>query len=248
MSTSPTGAEKYHRSTAELPTITGLTHLLIVGLVLLLSLALVVTGTRMLIAGVASYQAEAFISAWEKARKEPSANAWEIAHGAARRAVNLYPTANGDYLDRLGRVESWKQFLHPYADPAARSSRLAALAAYRGAVAARPTWPHTWVLLAYSKVYLQEFDSEFDHAFTTAFELGPWRLTVNQRLAEIGLNVWPQLTQQQSLTALESARRTAANSPIETRKLLQIAELNGRRQIFCGSLSTALKTVRNICL
>lgn len=155
--------------------VTALTQRLPALLVLLLALGLLVAGGRMSVAGIANYQAGAFIAAWEKAGSEPSARAWHVAHDAAQRANSLYPVANGDYLDQLGRVYSWQQFRQPYATPAANGSRQAALAAYRAAVAVRATWPYSWERLAHAKLYLQQFDDEFDQAFNQAFQSGPRR-------------------------------------------------------------------------
>ncbi|MDH4610285.1 hypothetical protein [Pseudomonas sp. BN102] len=205
-----------------------------------LSIVLLVSGARILLAGIASYQTEAFISSWDKRDTEPSARAWEVAHSAAQRAISLYPVADGDRLDRLARIYSWKQFRQPYADPAAQESRRAALAAFRAAVAARPSWPYTWSGLAYSKLYLQEFDGEFDQALDQAFQLGPWRIGVNRELVEIGFSAWPHLSQVQRLAILESARRSVAFGNAEAQNLFELAQEAGLLRELCDSLSEAL--------
>jgi hypothetical protein len=215
-------------------------------LVLLLALALLVAGARMVVAGIANYQAEAFLSAWTKAGNEPQARAWQVAHAAAQRAIDLYPAADGDRFDRLGRIHSWQQFRQPYAAPAASDSRRAALEAYRAAVAARPTWPYSWARLAHSKLYLQEFDSEFAHALSEAFRLGPWRIGVNRELAEIGFSAWPHLNHSQRQATLESARRSVAHSQAEAQHLLAIAQHTNTVQHLCDSLSPELKTSRKL--
>ncbi|NBA96533.1 hypothetical protein [Pseudomonas sp. R5(2019)] len=215
-------------------------------LVLPLALVLLFAGACMIVAGIASYQAEAFISDWEKAGNEPEARAWQIAHDAAQRATSLYPVANGDYLDRLGRIHSWQQFRQPYAAPTAASSRHAALDAYRAAVAARPSWPYTWAHLAHSKLYLQEFDDEFAHALSQAFQLGPWRIGVNRELAEIGFSAWPHLSESQRQTTLESARRSIAYGHAEAQRLLKIAQHTDKLPQLCGSLSRELINNRKL--
>lgn len=216
-------------------------------LVLLLALVLLFAGGRMILAGIASYQAETFISDWEKAGNEPEARAWRVAHDAAQGAITLYPVANGDYLDRLGRVYSWQQFRQPHGASTAASSRHAALDAYRAAVTARPNWPYTWVRLAHSKLNLQEFDDEFAHALSQAFQLGPWRIGVNRELAEIGFSAWPHLSDNQRQATLESARRSVAYGSAEAQRLLRVAQHTGRLKVLCDSLSTELKTSRNLC-
>lgn len=217
------------------------------GLTLLGAVLLLVVGARFLLAGLASFQAEAFISAWSKTASEPSPRAWQIAHQAAQRAISLSPVANGDYLDRLGRVYSWQHFRQPYAAPAAQSSRRAALQAYRAAVAARPAWPFTWARLAHSKLYLQEFDSEFSHALARAFALGPWRIQVNRELAEIGFQAWPHLTLAQRQATLESARRSIADGPKEAQNMRRVAQASGHLGTLCNGLKDKLPSTPPLC-
>ncbi|WP_342245221.1 hypothetical protein [Pseudomonas sp. OTU5201] len=215
-------------------------------LVLVLSFVFLVAGAHMLLAGIASFQAEAFTNSWDKRGQEPSAGAWEVAHNAAQRAIRLYPVADGDRLDRLGRIHSWKQFRQPYADPSAQRSRRAALDAYRAATIARPTWPYTWARLAHSKLYLQEFDDEFEQAMVQAFQLGPWRIGVNRELAEIGLSAWPHLNQAQRQATLESARRSLVFGNAEALYLLEIAQRAGRIRELCDSLSHEIRHTRKL--
>ncbi|MGV8844443.1 MAG: hypothetical protein ACOH2I_14755 [Pseudomonas sp.] len=237
---------KRQRAHADTENATAITQKLPMLLMLLLALALLIAGGRMSVAGIASYQAEAFIGTWEQAGSEPSARAWQVAHGAAQRANSLYPVANGEYLDRLGRVYSWQQFRQPYAAPAAQESRRAARDAYRAAVAARPTWPYTWERLAHSKLYLQEFDDPFDHAMAQAFQRGPWRIGVNRELAEIGFSAWPQLNPEQRQATLESARRSVVNGHTQAQRMLKIAEDTGRLNELCNTLGAELITTRKL--
>src|SRR5690606_3435017 len=102
-----------------------------------------------------------FMAHWRKGAQEPSAEAYAIGHRAALRSVELYPVANGRYLNNLGLVRQWQAFRHPFGDQSVADGRRAALDAFRQAVAVRPTWPSAWTDLAWSKLYLLEFDSEF---------------------------------------------------------------------------------------
>jgi hypothetical protein len=211
-----------------------------IALLLVLAALLLWSGGRLLLAGIADYQAEAFILDWEKSAVEPGTRAWEVGHAAAQRAVDLYPAADGERLDRLGRIYSWKQFRQPYGAAEAEDSRRAALQAYRDAVSVRPLWPYSWARLAHTKLYLLEIDEEFSHAFAQAFSLGPWRIGVNRELAQIGLIAWPKLNIEQRRTTLESIRRAAAWSPTEARNLLLLAQQGGRLQTFCSALDDGL--------
>ncbi|MFV3384129.1 hypothetical protein ACNFCJ_01490 [Pseudomonas sp. NY15364] len=110
----------------------------------------------------------------------------------------------------------------------------------------RPTWPYTWERLAHAKLYLQTFDETFDQALEQAFQLGPWRIGVNRELATIGFSAWPHLSAEQREATLESARRSVADGPRETRCMLEIAQHTGRLQDLCNGLPSDLKTARKL--
>lgn len=232
---------------SESKTVKPITKRLAILSVFALGLLLLYTGGRLLLAGIAGYQAQAFLNDWTSKGKEPSPQAWQIAHGAALRAIDFYPGANGEYLERLGRVLLWQHMRQP-SNSELEQSRRQALQAFRAASEARPTWPHNWVALAYAKLYLRELDDEFAHALQQAQTLGRTRIDINRSLAEIGLIAWPVLDTQQEQATLEAARRTVAYSYKEAHKLLAIAESAGMDIELCDSLDDALKQSRNICL
>lgn len=235
------------RSTSDSPTASPVTQRLAILLVIVLSLPLLFIGSRLLLAGIASYQADAFLSDWESKGVEPDERAWQIARDAAQRAMDLYPVANGAYQHRLGLIEQWQQFRQPFGEAKAEASRRAALEAFRAATQARPTWPDHWAALAYAKLYLLEFDAEFRAALAQARELGPWRIGINRRVAEIGFIAWPQLDAAERESTLESARRTVAYSTQEAQNLLAIAKQTRMTDELCNSLSNDLKTTRKLC-
>ncbi|MOA00457.1 hypothetical protein D3C78_1198190 [compost metagenome] len=235
------------RSRSDSQSVKPLTQRLAILLALVLSLPLLYGGGCLLLAGIASYQTQAFIDDWSSKGEEPNPRAWQIAHDAAQRAVDLYPASNGEYLERLGRVLQWQQFRQPFGAAEAEQSRRAALQAFRAASEARPTWPNNWAALAYAKLYLLEFDAEFAHALQQAEALGPTRIEINRTLAEIGFIAWPQLNDEQRNATLESARRTVEHGPKEARNLLAIASQTGMTRELCDSLDTALKDTRKIC-
>lgn len=236
------------RSTSDSQAARPVTHRLAILLVIALSLPLLFMGSRLLLAGIAGYQADAFLSDWEKKGEEPNERAWQIARAAAQRAIDLYPVANGAYQHRLGLIQQWKQFRQPFGAPNAEASRRAALETFRAATQARPTWPDHWAALAYAKLNLLEFDAEFRAALAQARELGPWRIAINRRIAEIGFIAWPQLDATERASILESARRTVAYSPQEAQNLLAIVEHTGMTTTLCQSLSDELKASRKLCL
>lgn len=234
-------------SRAESKNVTSITPKLPTLLALLLAAGLAVTGVRMALAGLANYQAQAFIDDWAKQTQEPGSRAWQVAEDAAQRAISLYPVANGHYADRLGLIYSWQQFRQPYGADEASTSRRAALDAYRASTTARPSWPDTWARLAHTKLYLLEFDAEFQQAMSNAAQLGPWRIGINRELSEIGFTAWPQLDATQRDATLEAARRAVAYSTNEAKRIYQLAQRTGVTEVLCESLDSELQAKRRIC-
>lgn len=191
---------------------------LLPALFLVAAAALLLAGVRMTGAGVAAYQAEAFMTHWATQGREPDARAWAVAAAAAQRAAAWYPAPNGDYQDRLGRVHSWRFYQQPFGGaatlavllatpevPAIEESRRQALAAYREAVRLRPAAADSWARLAHAKLYLMERDPEFDQAYATADRLGAAAGEVRLELAQIGFGAWYWLTPPQQARALAAA-------------------------------------------
>lgn len=205
----------------------------------LLALALCAAGAAMVVAGVARFQAEAFLQDWQRKAAEPEGRAWRVAAAAALRAVAWYPVANGDYLDRLGQVQSWRFYQQPHGvaalltslpltqASAIEASRRQALAAYRAAVAVRPGWPGSWARLAHTQLYLLQFDDEFAAAYAQAAQLGPWRIDVNRELAEMGFHAWPALTERQREIALEHGVRAGESGPSVAQAVQRLAAQAG---------------------
>lgn len=235
------------RSRPQSESVKGITHKVLPVLVLLLTAVLVFAGGRMTFAGMASYQAEAFLEDWAGKAEEPAPRAWAVAHEAAQRAVGLYPVANGEYLDRLGRVYSWQQFAQPYGSPEAKASRLAALEGYRASTEARPVWPNTWARLAHTKLQLAQLDDEFKQALSLASELGPSRIDVQREVVTIAFAAWPQLSRAERERFLESARNNVAYGPRDARYTETLAAQNGLTATLCDSLDVSLKTTRRLC-
>lgn len=238
---------KRQRSHADSQSVNGITQKAVLLLVLLVSAALLFVGVRMTAAGIASYQAEAFLQDWTGKGTEPDPSAWTVAQDAAQRAVNLYPVANGEYFDRLGLVHSWQHFAQPYGSPDALSSRLAALDAYRASLEARPVWPNTWARLATTKLQLAVFDGEFKQALARAAELGPSRSAVQREVISTAFAAWLQLSETERERFLESARRSVAYSQREAQQVHSMATQHGVSNVLCKSLDTDIKTTRKLC-
>ena len=148
--------------------------------------ALIYLGGSLFSAGLADYQARTFQEDWQQKQTPPSIKAWRIAKEASERAVARHPlNANGEYLDRLGRINEWLHFDKPVGDAVAQLTRSKAESLYEQAIAARPAWPNTYSQLAYVKAIQGELDKRFYEVAEVAYQLGPWRKPTLVQLAEV---------------------------------------------------------------
>jgi len=99
-----------------------------------------------------------------------------------------------------------------------------ATASYRTATRLRPTFPHSWAYLAWSKNLRGEHDSEFWLAFDKALFYGDTEASVQPMLARLAFANWP---------ALGAARQTlviamVASAPTASRDRLKAIAANHR--------------------
>ncbi|NRP59892.1 type IV pilus biogenesis/stability protein PilW [Marinobacterium sp. xm-d-564] len=148
--------------------------------------ALIFFGGSLFSAGLADYQARTFQEDWQQKQTPPSIKAWRIAKEASETAVARHPfTANGEYLDRLGRINEWLHFDKPVGEAVAQLTRSKAENYYSQAIAARPVWPNTYSQLAYVKAMQGELDEWFYEVAEAAYILGPWRKPTLEQLAQV---------------------------------------------------------------
>lgn len=204
----------------------------------LLGFAALIGGGKLLLAGIAHYQAQAFIQHWEKQPNPPSEQAWQVAEEAVQRAIQAYPGSNGEYLETLGYIQQWHAFGADLNDTTAQAYRQAAVQALRESSQARPTWPDTWAALAYAKMTLLAFDDEFTHALQQAQHFGPWRIGINRRIAEIGLIAYSELNTEQRAIVTSAIQRTARYSKKEQALLIDLAQQTQHLAVLEQALAT----------
>ncbi|GGK05565.1 hypothetical protein [Pseudomonas matsuisoli] len=196
----------------------------------------------MLEAGIASYRAERYLQYWETLKEAPSASARTKAKEAALEATESFPVANGEYLDRLGRVYAWDKGAAPGHDDMA-----AARLSFSESLEARPSWPWTWVRMVYAKLQLEEVDDEFSNALLRADQTGGGYQEVDRELAQMGLRAWPQLTVSERALVLKAAGRSIASSKVSARSIYAVAQRTGQTVPLCLSLAASIKTRQHIC-
>lgn len=222
-------------------------HKLLAGMVLVLVLPLFYLGFTSLMAGISGYQAQLFLDDWSRNGSDPSDKAWQFAVDAAERSLEWTPGAGAVHADRLGRIYEWYRVSKPLGDAEAESARRLAVDAYRRSIEARPLWPFTHVQLAYAKLRLLEFDTEFHHHLAEARRLAPGRVRVHASLAEIGMIAWPQLSAEQQVETWQSLQLVLRYDPRRARPLYSLAEQAGLTDSLCTSLDPELLKQRKWC-
>ncbi|MDM1707270.1 hypothetical protein [Thiopseudomonas alkaliphila] len=209
--------------------------------VALLAVISVLLGLRLGVAAIKEYQASSFLSHWQTQRQAPSERAWQVAAEAMQQAQAWYPAANPALHERFGTMWQWRSV---QASPltAEQQQQLAqaqqqALSELRQATALRPRWPFAWSSLAYAKLQAGELDAEFSKALQQAQHYGPARHPVQERIAEIGLIAWPQLSAADQQLVTASLQFSAAFSPKSRRYLLQLADELQRQAWLCQLLA-----------
>lgn len=213
------------------------------GLVLLFCALGLTVGVPLLSSGVASHQTERVLNAWSDNDSLPPPSYWEQLHQRALRATESYPVANGEYLDRLGRVSLWGAAINSKAEQRWQD----AIAAFRASVAARPSWPWTWLRLAHAKLHSGQLDHEFDRALHQAARLGAGRADLNRDLARMGFDAWSLLSIEQRALVLSAAGQLARRSEHDASYVYEVASAAGADRALCWALDTAVKTEQRIC-
>lgn len=209
--------------------------------VLLLSISILLLGSRVLLASFNQYRASSFLTHWESKRQAPSDQAWQVAEQAMQNAIDWYPVASGAYAEQFGYMWQWRAY---EANPALASSKdyqQQAIKQFRQATELRPSWPYAWSGLAYAKLVADELDQEFSHAMQQAAHFGPSRIGINRRLAEIGLISWPKLDIQLRELTLEQVSRTARYSLQGRSQLFALADELNRTELLCEHLQDGIK-------
>lgn len=210
-------------------------------------LILLALGTSLILSALFSFQANRFLDSWQATAKQPSDKAWNIAFAASEKAIAWYPGDNAAFINAQGRILEWKQFTLPIGDPLARNSRLAALVAYRQATELRPTWPYTWGDLALIKARLGEVDNELLNALNKAFENGPWRSRVLERITQVGLLTWPQLPEQGRQLTLTAIANGINRDQRSANNIWKSIEALHSQAVVCEALATQIAWLEGPC-
>lgn len=213
-----------------------------------------ITGLRWAVADWNAMSAQALLRDWQEVQSPPSAAALAAAEQRALVSIQWHPGPSGENWDRLGRIYGWASYEEPIiphdgqpnitaasildqpplgpaglTDP--QQTRLRALAAYKQAVALRPLWPYSRIRLAAARVEAGIFDDRVAEDIARAYELGPWRRSINREIARIGLMTWAYLDGSTQVFVLENIRRAATFGADDVEWLRGIAKALGREAV-----------------
>lgn len=205
---------------------------------------LFIAGISLSISALYSLQASRFLSDWSTRAQEPQQQAWEIAYGAIEQAITWYPVENPNLYISRARIQDWRHFTSPIADPVANESRRLALKDFRHASQLQPTWPHTWVDIALIKIRLGVVDQETIDALQNALNTGPWRPDVLKGIANAGVLAWDMLPVRGKEIVIRSIDRGLASNPNTAKAIWSTISDFGQIRAICAYAhndGTALK-------
>jgi len=140
---------------------------------------------------------------------------WQAVYESILRADELMP-GNPRYLDSLGWLEQTK--LDQLADDLdidqIGAHARAAEGYYRGAVAARPTWPYYWGSLAMEEYRRGNYDTaEYSVALVNAARFGPWKNDTQRLVADLGSDTLEFLSPRAQRGFLRNLERGLTRQP-----------------------------------
>ncbi len=143
-------------------------------------------------ADIHAQRAYLLMDSWEKEKNVRSLKELKTAYRHLSIACKYNPFS-ADYITELGQLYEWIAYtLSLPVDK--QKSMLRAKLQYKRAVAMRPTWPHAWANLAYSKMMCGEFDEEMEKAIRAALQYGPWDKGVQRKIAFVVFSSWDNVS------------------------------------------------------
>jgi hypothetical protein len=153
----------------------------------------------------------------DKVAAEPSISEaeWHAVHESISRADELMP-GNPRYLDSLGWLEQIKlgQLTDSLDIEQVDAHARAAENYYRGAIAARPTWPYYWGSLALEEYRRGNYDAdEYSVALANAARFGPWKDDTQRLVADLGSDTLEFLSPRARREVLLNVERGLSRQP-----------------------------------
>jgi hypothetical protein len=184
----------------------------IAALLLVLGYALSIAA-RTGLADVYAEPAQSYLQTKRDAGEVLTREEWQALDGSLIRALALAP-GDPDNLSELGRLH--RILLEANDLDSGEILRLGDAGAgyYQAALAVRPTWPWDWGNLALVKYQqYQDTSGVYQDALARAVEFGPREPSLQDRVAELGINSWRALNSAAALAVLTAADRALERDP-----------------------------------
>lgn len=210
-------------------------------LVVILSITLLYLAANMLISGVYNLKTQLFLENWQEKQASPTSEAWQAAFEASHKAQTHYLLKDAFLQENIGKVNQWKTFDKTEADKSVIKERQSALNAYRQQTQITPSWPKAWFNLLSIKIELNQFDSEFYHAFNIAKQSTKETPGMLTPFTIIGIQAYKQVnnpTKNQILKNILGEASISQQNSQNLRPLLQAYNLLGITCIYAKAIKT----------
>ncbi|CAA0120769.1 Uncharacterised protein [BD1-7 clade bacterium] len=213
-----------------------------VGIVLLVLpvLFLLADGISKSRAALIDYQIDQWLAHWSEQRQKTrdvvlDANEVLMVYELAESAAVLQPL-NGNAMLKRGIVADW------YVMQGDESSKLhphfagVALSSFRTATVIKPFESDSYFKLAYALARQNQLQDEFERSIQTALILGAWNEGLQQRIAQLGLQLRSYVSSAANRRFDQNLRRMSVHQPIE---LMKIAKQLDKKQHVCAFFDSA---------
>ncbi|GKT11813.1 MAG: polysaccharide biosynthesis protein VpsP [Thiomicrorhabdus sp.] len=172
-------------------------------LIMFAAVLMVYLATRLFMSSLYSHQAILFLEDWHSKQVLPSEQAWSVAKQAMLKAEAWAPVQDAFLQEKLGKVYEWHSYSEAFGSELVHKDRMTALNSYRKQAQLTPLWPNAWLNIMAIKIQLNEYDVEFSKAMIKAEEATKGHPKGVYRLAEIGIQAWPNLSSPQKSKILK---------------------------------------------
>ncbi len=139
-----------------------------------------------------NHRTHAAIEQWLQHRQQPTLKAWAIYKDRMLIAI-AYQPGNATFINTLGRLYLYKG-LSMQKHPVLRTLNvLKAKKLFLEASSLRPAWVYPWLNLAMANAAIEQWGSQFIHAYQMAMHQGRWEENTMPALIALGLRSYEHL-------------------------------------------------------
>jgi len=201
----------------------------------------------MLASSLYNLQSNLFLAYWQTKKIPPSDQAWQIAEKASQNASQLYPVNNGFLQEKQGKILQWHTYNQPKASNSAQQNRLNALRAYQKQTLITPLWPKAWLNLLSIKIELNQYDTEFYHAYNQVKATSNHNPEITPLFIQLGIQAWQNLNNKTQSDMLKTITQQATSSQRNAQKIKPILQANNLLAITCVYANALKQNTYTLC-